>query len=55
MSVSWSGQFEVSEVTLESFLAVAVPSVAIGASVVGVIEVEIHLGVKVSPINPPVF
>ncbi len=44
--VSGSGQFKVSEVALERFLAVSVPAVANCAPFVGVIEVEIHLGVK---------
>ena len=46
MPVSWSGQFKVSEVALESFPAVSVPAVARCASFVCVIKVEIHLGIK---------
>ena len=44
--ISRSGQFKVSEVALERFPAVSVPCVARCASFSGVIEVEIHLGVK---------
>ena len=46
MPISGRGKFKVSEVALESFPAVSVSCIASGASFVGVIEVEIHLGVK---------
>ena len=70
MPVSWSGQFKVSEIALESFLAVSVPAVACDPSFIGVIEMEIHLSVKnafeqsfvklsddapLCPISPPEF
>ena len=46
LSENRSGQFKVSEVALESFPAVSVPSVASSTSFVCVIEVKIHLSVK---------
>ena len=44
--VSGSGDFQRSEVALECFPAVTVPSVARPAPYISVKQVEIHLGVK---------